>query len=306
VAYTTREGCTRRQALCPVRLVVYMSLPCRNTALHLASENGHTESVKALLEKGAVNAANIKECAFPCGLYWMGDVCTRRARLCAFRVVLERVCTMQEHGTASRIFQRPHGECEGAAREGRGRERREHQQVRVSLWPVKDAKREKTARPARLCSFWLEVDVSAPCRSTALHRASSNGHTESVKALLEKGADVNAENIKECAFSCGLVLDGRRLHAPGKRCARFGSRWSVSAPCRWTALHYSSKNGHTESVRALLEKGADVHAANINKCAFPHGLYCTRRLHAPAIECSVRLVVERVCAMQEHSTAPRI
>jgi hypothetical protein len=54
-------------------------------------------------------------------------------------------------------------------------------------------------------SWW---SVSAPCRRTALHRASSNGHTESVKALLEKGAAVNAANQDECAFSCGLYLMG--------------------------------------------------------------------------------------------------
>jgi hypothetical protein len=54
-------------------------------------------------------------------------------------------------------------------------------------------------RHARLFGSWLTV--SAPCRETALHRASSNGRTESVKALLEKGADVNAENGRgETAF----------------------------------------------------------------------------------------------------------
>ncbi len=36
--------------------------------------------------------------------------------------------------------------------------------------------------------------VSAPCRETALHLASAKGHTESVKALLDKGADVDATN----------------------------------------------------------------------------------------------------------------
>ncbi len=58
----------------------------------------------------------------------------------------------------------------------------------------------------------------APCRNTALHLASKKGHTECVKVLLEKGADVNAESIKKCAFPCGLVLDGRRLHAPARPC----------------------------------------------------------------------------------------
>jgi hypothetical protein len=47
-------------------------------------------------------------------------------------------------------------------------------------------------RPARLFDSWWSV--STPCRNTALLLASRNGDTESVKALLEKGADVNAEN----------------------------------------------------------------------------------------------------------------
>ncbi len=60
-----------------VRLLVHVSAPCRDTALHLATCKGHTESVKALLEKGAdVNAVNNAKCAFCCGMCLMGDDCT--------------------------------------------------------------------------------------------------------------------------------------------------------------------------------------------------------------------------------------
>jgi hypothetical protein len=78
------DGCTRRPLSAPFRLVVEsVSAPCRYTALHLASENGHTEIVKALLEKGAaVNAENNPKCAFSCCLCCMGDGFTRRQRLC--------------------------------------------------------------------------------------------------------------------------------------------------------------------------------------------------------------------------------
>ncbi len=31
-------------------------------------------------------------------------------------------------------------------------------------------------------------------------------------------------------------------------------------PCRRTALHSSSRNGHTETAMALVEAGADVHS----------------------------------------------
>ena len=62
------------------------------------------------------------------------------------------------------------------------------------------------------------------------------------------------------------ALYGQWLQAPARLV--FNSWWSMSAPCRNTALHLASSNGHTKSVKALLEKGADVNAANKDKCAF--------------------------------------
>jgi ankyrin repeat protein len=125
------------------------------------------------------------------------------------------------------------------------------------------------ARAGNCCaafgSWW---SMSAPCRNTALHLASRSGHTESVKALLEKGADVNAKNKDRCAFFLVACVAWAMAARAGKGCAAFGSWSSVSAPCRHTALHLASLNGHTESVRALLEKGADVTAENKDRCAF--------------------------------------
>ncbi len=216
-----------------------VSAPCRWTALHYASRNGHTESVKALLGKGAaVNAETNAKCAFPCVLVLDG--------------------------------RRLHA-GQGCAR------------------------------------FGSRSSVSAPCRETALHYASSNGSTESVKALLEKGADVNAETNTKCAFACVLVVDGRRLHALGKAVRHFCSWLSVSAACRDTALHLASKSGSTESVKALLEKGAAVNAETNAKCAFScclcwMGDGCTRRARL----CAFRVVVERVGAMQMDGAALRI
>ncbi len=32
--------------------------------------------------------------------------------------------------------------------------------------------------------------------------------------------------------------------------------------CRWTALHYASQKGHTETAMELVKAGADVHCTN--------------------------------------------
>jgi hypothetical protein len=86
-------------------------------------------------------------------------------------------------------------------------------------------KAETSARFLVACVAWAtaassRLSVSAPCRNTALHLASKNGHTESVKALLEKGADVHAENGSgETAFH---VAKDRRAYiaAAEVRCLR--------------------------------------------------------------------------------------
>jgi hypothetical protein len=136
-----------------------MSAPCRNTALHLASCNGHTESVTALLEKGAaVNAADDAKCAFFLFAVLDGRRLPAPAKAVRpFRLVGERVGAMQGDGATQSISEWPHGEREGAAREGRGRERRGQSQVRVfslrSL-PVLEGRRLPTPAKA-VRPFWL-------------------------------------------------------------------------------------------------------------------------------------------------------
>jgi hypothetical protein len=70
---------------------------------------------------------------------------------------------------------------------------------------------------------------------------------------------VNAENEDRCGFSLLLVLNEGWLHI---ECAVRLVVESVSAHCRDTALHLASRDGHTGSVKALLEKGADMNAEN--------------------------------------------
>ncbi len=73
------------------------------------------------------------------------------------------------------------------------------------------------------------------------------------------------------------------LHTPAKAVRLFDSWLSVSAHCRDTALHFASSNGHTESVTALLGKGADVNAKNIYRKTAFH-VAKDRRAYIAAVE----------------------
>ena len=73
-----------------------------------------------------------------------------------------------------------------------------------------------------------EVNLKNNYGITALFMASANGHTEIVKLLLDKGAEVNVKNTDD-----GV-----------------------------TALFMASANGHTGIVKLLLDKGADVNVKN--------------------------------------------
>jgi hypothetical protein len=71
---------------------------------------------------------------------------------------------MQGHGAAPRIFQRPHGEREGAAREGRGCERQERQPENGNSYCPRSACLHRCCRGAlRACNL--------PCDGRAMQRA---------------------------------------------------------------------------------------------------------------------------------------
>ncbi|KAI0142035.1 ankyrin repeat-containing domain protein, partial [Pestalotiopsis sp. NC0098] len=70
--------------------------------------------------------------------------------------------------------------------------------------------------------------------STALHDASSRGHTEIVRILLDYGAAANVIVDVPRGVS-KFVIENRALHA-------------------------ASFEGHTEIIRILLDHGAEIHA----------------------------------------------
>ena len=146
------------------------------------------------------------------------------------------------------------------------------------------------------------------CRTTALCDAARQGNTESLKSLLATGVDVHGKNSSDGYVCLGarrqrllslcldhkLVRHNRRRNGVENLATSGETDWGIwagvqpgrprqiSAHCRQTALHLASQNGHTESVKALLEKGAAVNAEDNSKCAFLCLLYsmgdgCPRR-----------------------------
>jgi ankyrin repeat protein len=95
-------------------------------------------------------------------------------------------------------------------------------------------------------------------KETALRWAAREGHEAAVQLLLEKGADINAQNkgwtVLHVAASEGheavvqlLLEKGADINAQNQG---------------WTALHVAASKGHEAVVQLLLEKGADINAQN--------------------------------------------
>ena len=80
--------------------------------------------------------------------------------------------------------------------------------------------------------------------------ASHNGHTESLKVLLEAGTDFS---IQEEVSTYSIVTE--MLLCTLYTCIVSHVHYCIQDG--WTALMWASRNGHTESQKVLLEAGAD-------------------------------------------------
>lgn len=95
----------------------------------------------------------------------------------------------------------------------------------------------------------LEYDASMP-----LHSAAFKGDIPAIKALLERGAGMEAAN-KFGVMPLHFAAQGGRLPVV-EFFVKNGARIDVQTQCGWTALHFAAYFGHLPIVEFLLARGA--------------------------------------------------
>ena len=119
----------------------------------------------------------------------------------------------------------------------------------------------KTENVTMLLEKGADVNAEDDYGITALMCASENGHTEIVSMLLEKGADVNAEcDEGRTALMWASVYGHTEIVS---MLLEVGADVNAEDDYGITALTNASEDGHTEIVSMLLEKGAEIGRAHV-------------------------------------------
>jgi ankyrin repeat protein len=103
---------------------------------------------------------------------------------------------------------------------------------------------------------------------TPLHLAAFFGHDDLVKALLDRGASIEARSTNAMKNTPLHAASGGRHISTIKLLLEHGANANATQEGGWTALHAAAQNGDRETSELLLAHGADVQArAGNNQCA---------------------------------------
>ena len=105
-----------------------------------------------------------------------------------------------------------------------------------------------------------DINARDATNQIPLHRAAAKGHVDVVLLLIERGAEVD---------SCDnwgwtpLHRSSREGHLEVSRTLLdYGANVNARQQNHWTPIYLSASNGYLEIVKLLLERGADLHAIN--------------------------------------------
>jgi ankyrin repeat protein len=103
-----------------------------------------------------------------------------------------------------------------------------------------------------------DIEAKTSNGRTTLYVAASNGHEAVVRLLLEKGANTEAVNKNKWTALHAAASNGHE--AVVRLLLEKGANTEAEHENGWTALHVAASNGHEAVVRLLLEKGANTEA----------------------------------------------
>jgi len=229
------------------------------TPLHWASYRGHVEVARLLVEHGADLGAQTKLVGTP--LHWA----SYRGHVEVARLLVEHSADVGAQNTSGET---PLHQASSLGHFALARLLVEHSadveaQTKSGETPLYQASRRGHVEVVRLLvEHGADVDARAQTEfgETPLHQASEGGHVEVARLLVGHSADVGAQNTSGVtplhqASSLGHFALARLLVGHG---ADVGAQTKFGE----TPLHRASEWGHVEVARLLVEHGADVGAQN--------------------------------------------
>ena len=123
----------------------------------------------------------------------------------------------------------------------------------------------------QLCQFLLEKGANVHSQDvkqqTCLHVASQTGNRDIVEVLLQYGADINALQSGRNALYCAAREGDQGVVDV---LLNFGASAEAKAIQQAQALHHACRRGHTRTLRRLLQYGIDIDVVDVDRLTALH------------------------------------